>query len=116
MSPSTRRLSSALQLVLLPDGVAARVTEEDVDLAGAEGVLGAHQDRDDEAAFQVAGQQADGARPPRQQAAGEGVGAEGEPVGGLQDTLTGRRGHLVTAVEGLGGGGDRDPREPGDVA
>ena len=77
------------QVVLLADGVAAGVAEEHVDLAGAERVLGAHEDRDDEPALEVAGEQADGAGAPGEQAAGERVGAERQPLGGLDDALAG---------------------------
>ncbi len=48
------------QLMLLADGVAACVAQEDAHLAGPEGVLGPHQDRDDEPALEVARQQPDG--------------------------------------------------------
>src|SRR5690554_6859532 len=42
-----------VEMVLLPDGISAGVTEEDVDLAGAERVFSTHQDGDDESALEV---------------------------------------------------------------
>ncbi len=80
-----------LEVVLLADGVAARVAEEDVDLARAERVLGAHEDRDHEPALEVAREQSDGAGAPGEQAAGERVGGERELLGGLDARAAGSR-------------------------
>ena len=78
-----------LEVVLLADRVAAGVAEEDVDLAGAERVLGAHQDRDDEAALEVAREEADGAGAPVDEAAGELVRGERDLLGGVHHALAG---------------------------
>ena len=80
----------------LLDGVAARIAEERVDLAGAERVLGAGQDRDHEAAHEVAGEQADGAGAAREQAAGQWIRTERQPVGGIDHPLSGGRRDLST--------------------
>ena len=105
-----------LEVVLLPDVVAARVAEEDVDLARAESVFGAHQDRDDEAAFEVAGEQADGAGTAGHQALRLLVRREGDLGRRIDHALAGGGGDLVASVERLGRRRDRDAGERGDVA
>jgi hypothetical protein len=102
-------------VVLLADRVPAGIAEEHVDLACPERVLGPHQDRDHEPSHQVAGEQADGAAAAGEQATGERVGAEREALSGVDHPLPRGGRHLVAAVERLGGRGQGDTREAGDV-
>lgn len=104
-----------LHVVALADRVAARVAQEHRDLASAERVLRAHEDREAEAAHQVRGEEPDGARAPGEQAPGERVGGEGELRGGLQHALAGLGVHVVAAVERLRGRRHRDARQAGHI-
>ena len=81
-----------LQVVLLADRVPAGVAEEDVDLAGAEGVLGAHQDRDHEAALEVAGEQSDRSGAAGEQAARHARSGVNESCSAAASTRCARRG------------------------
>jgi hypothetical protein len=102
-------------MMLFANRVAARVAEEDRNLAGAERVLGPHQDRDAEPALQVAGDQSDRAAAPGEQATSQRVGREGKPVGGLHHPGAGFGPYLAAAVQRLRCGGYRHAGQPRDV-
>ena len=104
------------EVVLLADRVAAGVAEEHVHLPGAERVLGAHEDRDHEAALEVAREEADGAGAAGDEAARELVRRERQFLGGGDDALARGGRHLVAPVDGLRRGGERHPREARDIA
>jgi hypothetical protein len=103
------------QLVLLPDRVTTGVAHEDVDLARTESVFGAHENWDHEPALEVAREHADRAGPAGKEPACHRVGAEREPVGRLDDALSGGRSDLIAAVQGLRGGRDGHSGKPGDI-
>lgn len=65
-----------LEMVLLADHVAAGVTEEHIDLACTEGVLGSHEDGDDETALEVAGEKPHSSGPAGEKTPGDLVGSE----------------------------------------
>jgi hypothetical protein len=102
-------------VVLLADRVLATLAHERGHLARPERVLGAAHQRDAEAAVVVGGDQPDGVRPSRQQAARDGVGLEAELLGRRADALARLLAELPPAVQRLRCGAHRHAGERGDV-
>src|SRR4051794_38850617 len=101
--------------MLLADGVAAGVAEQDGHLSDPEGVLGAEKYRDAESPDAVAREQSHHPALTGQEAAGDRVGPEPQLLGGLENALPGLGADLGPAVDRLRGRRDGHPGPGRDV-